>query len=98
MARVPHDNLTNSVRLNINNVPNVLGCGAGYYSVYPNATGCECKICPIGTHNNRDSAASCTSCPPGWTTLQTGTTGSWYCRQGDKYDNFLLRILYSDTY
>ena len=74
-------------------ISTILGCGAGYYSVYPNATGCECNICPIGTYNNRDSTASCTSCPSGWTTLQTGTTVYFHCRQSKKFCNLYLRIL-----
>ena len=62
-----------------------IGCGTGYYgyySVYPDATGCECQICPIGTYNSEESAQSCTSCPPGLTTMESGTDRSWKCRAG----------------
>ena len=62
------------------------GCGSGYYSFYPNATGCECKICPYNSYNSEECADACASCPTGWTTLQAGATG---CRQGKKSLPFL---------
>ena len=54
----------------------ILGCGTGNYED-PNS--CDCETCPIGTYNNQESAETCISCPPGWTTLQSGSTVSSQC-------------------
>ena len=54
----------------------ILGCGTGNYED-PNT--CDCATCPIGTYNNDKSAEACISCPPYWTTLQSGSTGISQC-------------------
>ena len=38
------------------------------------------NTCPIGTYNDQVSAETCISCPPGWTTLQPGSTRDSQCR------------------
>ena len=65
-----------------------LGCGKGYYSVYPTSDSCECKICQIGTYNSDEQSDSCESCPSGWTTLQEGREEYWECRQCKKFNFF----------
>ena len=57
-----------------------LGCGTGYYSVYPNSSSCECEPCPIGTYNDREFTDSCTACPEGVITLEEGSTRFNQCR------------------
>ena len=61
-----------------------VGCGRGYYSVYPNVTGCECEICPMGTFNSEDFADACISCLPGETTPQPGSSLWTDCRESKK--------------
>ena len=67
---------------------NSLGCGTGYYSVYPDPVSCECEICVKGTYNDKDSVQSCTSCPTGWTTPQQGATSITTCKQSKNFNHF----------
>ena len=60
----------------------VPGCGTGYFE---DQDSCECDLCPVGTYNNQESVESCTSCPVGWTTLQSGSTGGLECRLSTKF-------------
>ena len=62
----------------------MLGCGTGYFE---DQNSCECDTCPIGTYNPQESAETCTSCPPGWTTLQSGSTVDLQCRLSKKFKN-----------
>ena len=54
-------------------------CGTGYYSAYPDATSCECEICPAGTYNDRETATDCFQCPSGTTTVRAGATEQSQC-------------------
>ena len=62
----------------------ISACGTGYYSLYPDATSCECKICPAGTYNDREAATDCFQCPLGTTTVRAGATEQSQCQDSKK--------------
>ena len=39
------------------------------------------NVSKVKDYNSHNFSPSCNACPSGWTTLQTGTTVYWHCRQ-----------------
>ena len=70
------------------NILYFLGCGAGYFSTYPDPSSCECEIYPVDTYTDNDYADTCTPCPEGQFTAGEGST---HCKTS-KYIHFLVNI------
>ncbi|XP_076471109.1 uncharacterized protein LOC143301006 [Babylonia areolata] len=56
--------------------PSCVGCSKGLY-----LKGTQCQECPVGHYSEVDNAVSCTVCPPGFSTLTTGSTDQDDCKK-----------------
>ena len=71
-----------------------LECGQGYYaaSIGQYHFDRECRICPVGTFSDTDTAISCTQCVEGETTDQSGSTSCRPCKNIKNTFKFWIKL------
>ena len=65
--------------------------GMSPYAITPTTP--YCQSCPKGSYSETGNVTTCTECPLGYTTLQTGSTSSSQCEPSMKLNIILISPL-----